>query len=155
MGRLADEIKQTKPLSMESEIYLNLIRTCFALLQQESALLKAFGLSGAQYNALRILRGAEPEGLKCADISERLVTKDPDVTRLLDRLESSGLIARRRNDRDRRVIRARITGAGLGILADLDEPIESLHRRQLAHMSPATLRALNALLEEARRTVTG
>lgn len=153
MGQLAREIQQGKRLTVHSEVFLNAIRTADALIRGESNLLKPHGLTSAQYNVLRILRGAGPDGLRCADVSERLVTRDPDVTRLLDRLEAAGLVSRARNDRDRRVITAALTSAGAALLAELDDPIDQLHRTQLGHMPQATLRQLSALLEEARRTV--
>jgi DNA-binding MarR family transcriptional regulator len=113
-------------------------------------LLKSAGLSHTQYNVLRILRGASPETLSCGEIAQRLITRDPDITRLLDRLESRGLISRMRGTTDRRVVRSTVTPAGLDLLQQLDEPLHQAHLRQLAHMSEQDLQTLVRLLEEAR-----
>src|SRR5919108_1101542 len=103
--RLRMEIHQTKPFaSLEEEAFLNLQRTADALLHGLEAALKPAGLSPSQYNVLRILRGAEAEGLACREVGERMVTRDPDITRLLDRLEARGLVMRARDREDRRVI---------------------------------------------------
>jgi len=150
-GRLQAEIKQTRPFSsLEEEVVLNLQRTADALLRGEAALLKTVDLSPAQYNVLRILRGARPDGLKCREIGGRMVTRDPDVTRLLDRMEKRGLIGRERQSRDRRVVETRITAAGLKLLKSLDAPITALNRQLLAHMDRPSLEILNGLLEKAR-----
>ena len=111
--------------------------------------LKHAGLSLAQYNVLRILRGAGAAGLACGQIGGRLIRHDPDVTRLTDRLEKSGLLERTREAADRRIVRTRITAAGLALLADLDEPVDQLHERQLGHMSDPRLASLKRLLQEA------
>jgi DNA-binding MarR family transcriptional regulator len=150
MGRLRDELKQTKPFGPEEEVFLNLLRTTDVLVRRETELLKSSGLTFSQYNVLRILRGAGPTGLKCADVSERMVTRDPDVTRLLDRLEAQGLAARQRSAEDRRVVTTRITPAGRELLARLDGPTVALLEEQLGHLSRAQLRSLSDLLELAR-----
>lgn len=148
---LQAEIKQTKPFrSLEDEAYLNLLRTADALLRKEVELLKEFGLSPTQYNALRILRGAGDEGVTCGELSDRMLTKDPDVTRLIDRLEGRGLLQRARSDQDRRVVRTRITAAGLDVLARLDEPSDRWTRGQLGHLTKTELREFIRLLERAR-----
>src|SRR5258705_13961324 len=114
---LQAELKQTVPFSSrEQEAYLSVLRTADALQSQVEAKLKEFGLTGTQYNALRILRGAGPEGIPCSEIGERMITRDPDVTRLLDRLQKRGLVERSRGKQDRRVIFAAVTPAGLVIL---------------------------------------
>jgi DNA-binding MarR family transcriptional regulator len=113
-------------------------------------LLKPLDLSPAQYNVLRILRGAGPEGATCGDVTSRLIKHDPDVTRLLDRLERRELIARTREASDRRVVRTRITRAGLALLAELDEPVDALHERQLGHLSERQLADLRALVAAIR-----
>ena len=112
--------------------------------------LKPSGLTPTQYNVLRILRGAGTDGLPCRNISERMVNHDPDVTRLLDRLEAQGLIGRSRDGKDRRVVLSHITPQGLKLLESLDEPVVELHRRQLKHMERAHLETLSGLLETAR-----
>ena len=132
------------------QVFISLIRTADALTRKAEALLKPTGLSGAQYNILRILRGAGEDGLACREIGDRLISRDPDLTRLLDRLDSRGLIARSREIKDRRVVKTRITADGLRILHDLDEPVQSLHRKQLQRLSEKQLRQLLFLLEQAR-----
>lgn len=148
---LQAEIKQTRPFdSLESEAYLNVLRTADALMRKEVEALRAWGLSRTQYNALRILRGAGDDGVTCGELSERMITRDPDVTRLIDRLESRGLLHRVRSERDRRVVRNCITPTGLDLLAQLDEPARAWSKEQLGHLSEQQLRDLIALLEAAR-----
>ncbi len=150
-GRIRKEIKQRKPFRrIEDEAFVTLQRTADALMQGVAAALKPVGLSSAQYNVLRILRGAGPGGLACREIGERMITRDPDITRLLDRLEERGLITRNRDRVDRRVITTRITEKGLRILKDLEGPIEQLHVEQLGHLGDRRLRSLIDLLEVAR-----
>lgn len=145
------EIHQTKPFaSLEEEAFLNLHRTADALLHGLEAALKPVGLSASQYNVLRILRGAEAEGLACREVAERMVTRDPDITRLLDRLEARGLVIRARDRADRRVITVRITPEGLRLLQALEAPVAELPRRQLGHLDEAQLRTLIELLQAAR-----
>lgn len=150
-GRLQREIQQTRPFSsVEEEVVLNVERTSDALQRAFAELLKPSGLSGTQYNVLRILRGAGAAGLRCQEIGNRMITHDPDITRLLDRLERRGLIARRREEKDRRVVTTRITAGGLKVLKELDEPVRKIHRQLLGHMDSQQLAALNNLLERAR-----
>jgi DNA-binding MarR family transcriptional regulator len=154
--RLQAEIHQTKPFrSLEDEAYLNVLRTADALLRKETELLKEYGLSPTQYNALRILRGAGSEGVTCGEVSDRMLTKDPDVTRLLDRLERRGLLRRTRSDQDRRVVRTQITTEGLEVLAKLDDPSDRWTRGQLGHMSETELQDFIRLLERAREGING
>jgi DNA-binding MarR family transcriptional regulator len=131
---------------------MNLQRTADALLRGVEELLKPAGLTPSQYNVLRILRGAGPEGLACGEIAGRMLTRDPDMTRLLDRMDKRGLVTRSRNSRDRRVVVTRITAAGLRLLASLDEPVVNLHKQQLQHLGRERLRQLSSLLEEARES---
>lgn len=153
-GRLRQEIRQGKPFaSLEEEAFLNLLRTANVLSQGLAALLKPAELTPTQYNVLRILRGAGREGLPSGEVGERMVTRDPDVTRLLDRLEKRGLVKRWRDEADRRVVRARITRAGLEVIAPLDEPVAQIHVRQLGHLGAERLGELVELLEEARAGV--
>ena len=150
-GRVRQEIKPRKPFRRtEDEAFVNLLRTGDALMQGVAATLRPTGLSPTQYNILRILRGAEPDGLACREIGERMITRDPDVTRLLDRLEERGLVTRSRGAEDRRRIVTRVTGEGLRILEPLDGPIAALHVKQLGHLGPERLKVLIALLEEVR-----
>jgi len=150
-GRVQKEIKQRKSSRRpEAEAFVNIQRTADALMQGVAATLKPKGLSPTQYNVLRILRGAEPEGLACRKIADRMITRDPDITRLLDRLEDRGLVARSRDREDRRVITTRITEKGLRLLEELDGPVEALHMEQLGHLGAEKLRSLIDLLEAAR-----
>jgi DNA-binding MarR family transcriptional regulator len=135
--------------SSEEAAFLDLLRTTDMLSRGLVTILKPEDLSSTQYNVLRILRGA-PEGLPCGEIAKRMITRDPDITRLLDRLENRGLISRSREARDRRTVMARITGAGLNLLARLDEPVQAAHRKQLGHLGRERLRLLTGLLREAR-----
>src|SRR6266536_5283270 len=113
MGRsLQAELKQKVPFtSREQEAYLSLLRTADALQSSMESKLKEFGLTGTQYNALRILRGAGADGLPCSEVGERMITRDPDITRLLDRLQKRGLVERARGRGDRRVVYGKITAA--------------------------------------------
>jgi DNA-binding MarR family transcriptional regulator len=149
--RLKDEIRQSKPFSSDAEeAFLNMHRTSAVLIREFDLLLKPFGLTSTQYNVLRILRGAGPEGLLCRQVGERMVAPDPDITRMLDRLEKRGLILRARDSRDRRAIFTRITGDGLSLLEKLDEPAKGFHRQRLAHLDKGRLRSLIELLESVR-----
>lgn len=153
-GRLQAAVKQKKPPRLlEEEAFVHLERTADVLLQGVGETLKTAGLSPTQYNVLRILRGAEPAGLACREIGERMINRDPDVTRLLDRLEGRRLVLRTRDRQDRRVITTRITAEGLRLLKELDAPVAQAHSRQLGHLGKVRLRRLIELLELARRQV--
>jgi DNA-binding MarR family transcriptional regulator len=130
----------------EDYLFVAILKAADALSQEAEQLVKAAGLTGAQYNVLRILRGAEPHGLPCRRIAERMISRDPDVTRLLDRMEAHKLITRERQTEDRRVIKTRITAEGLKLLKKLDRPIHELHKRQFRHMSAAHLEQLTELM---------
>jgi DNA-binding MarR family transcriptional regulator len=148
---LREEIKKVRPFeALEQEALLNLVRTADVLASQISEIFKPFALSPTQFNVLRILRGSGPDGLPCGEVAARMITRDPDVTRLLDRMEKRKLISRRRDKDDRRVVCATITDAGLKLLAELDPIVLKAHREQLSHMSEAQLRELIELLELAR-----
>ena len=148
---LQAEIKQTTPFkTLEEEAYLNLLRTADALVRKEVELLKEYQLSPTQYNALRILRGAGSDGVTCSELSDRMLTKDPDVTRLVDRLDARKLIQRARSDQDRRVVRTKITKAGLDVLAEMDKPMVALGKAMLGHMTRKQLEDFIRLLELAR-----
>ena len=150
-GNLQKEIKQKKPFSsLEQEVVLNIMRTSGSLRQSTSEVLKDYDLSGAQYNVLRILRGADDEGLPCSEVGDRLVSRDPDVTRLLDRLEKRGLVERGRSALDRRVVTAKITQKGIELTNELDGPVGEMHASQLGHMKKKALKKLIALLEQVR-----
>jgi DNA-binding MarR family transcriptional regulator len=135
---------------VEAEVFIALQKTADSLGLEAEQLLKPQGLTGTQYNVLRILRGAEPVGLACSGIGDRMISHDPDMTRLLDRMEKRGLITRARQTDDRRVVKTRITSAGLILLKNLDQPVRELHKRQFRHMGPARLKSLAELLEEVR-----
>jgi DNA-binding MarR family transcriptional regulator len=138
------------PLSIENRTFIALLQAADSLTQEAELLVKSAGLTGTQYNVLRILRGAEPEGLPCKNIGDRMISHDPDMTRLLDRMEKRGLITRQRQTDDRRVIKTRITPDALTLLKTLDQPIHDLHKRQFRHMSASRLKVLFDLLEEVR-----
>jgi DNA-binding MarR family transcriptional regulator len=149
-GRLKQEIKQRKPFSgVEEEVVLAILRTADLVAVPMNEVLKPANLSVSQYNVLRILRGAG-EGLPCGEISERMVRRDPDLTRLLDRLEARGLVSRERDARDRRVVLASITPEALKLLEQLDDPVEASLRQSLAHVPKARLKTLLEILEEIR-----
>ena len=148
---LKDEIKKKKPFEHpEEEAYLNLLRTTTVLYSQFECLLKRSGLSEPQYNVLRILRGVGGCGLPSTEIGSRMITRVPDVTRLVDRLEAAGFVERCRIAEDRRVVQVKITARGLETLAQLDEPLLELNKRLLGHMTRKELEELIRLLEKMR-----
>lgn len=150
-GKLQEEIKQTKPFpSRQVEAFLNLQRTADFLMQGVSEALKPAGLTPTQYNILRILRGAGPDGLACRDIGERLITRDPDLTRLLDRMEQRALVTRSREDRDRRVVTVRIAPEGQEILIRLEQPLLEMQRKQFRKLDEPRVQLLIELLELLR-----
>lgn len=151
MRRLEKELKLTRPLeSIEQEAFLNILRTAGTLTHGLLQVLRPLGLSPTQYNVLRILRGSGSDGLTCREVAERLVASDPDVTRILDRMESRGLVVRARPSEDRRVVRTAITMDGWKLLDGLDARIQALHNEQLGHLGSDRLRHLIELLELAR-----
>jgi DNA-binding MarR family transcriptional regulator len=141
--------RRRRATCLEEVAFLELARTTDLLSRGLVRILKTEDLSPTQYNVLRILRGT-PEGLPCGEIAARMITRDPDVTRLLDRLEKRGLISRCRETEDRRMVMARITPEGLKVLSRLDAPVEETHRRQMGHLGKERLRALAELLDAAR-----
>jgi DNA-binding MarR family transcriptional regulator len=150
-GRLRREIRQKKPFgSVQEEVTLALMRTADLVALPVAEVLRDVQLSPSQYNVLRILRGSADPGLSCGEISERMVRRDPDLTRLLDRLEARGLVTRSRGAADRRVVLSAITEEGLALLAELDAPMEARVRERLAHVPVSRLRDLIELLEEVR-----
>lgn len=138
-----------RPACPEEVLFVALLRTADLLSRSPAHLLRGHGLSSNQYNVLRILRGS-PEGLLCGEIAARMITREPDITRLLDRLEKRGLIDRCRHAADRRRVITSITAEGLATLARLDEPICSIHRRQLGHLGQKSLNELSRLLAACR-----
>lgn len=153
-SKLRDEIKQKRPFeSPEQVAYLNLQRTASVLGRGLSEVLRRSGVTRTQYNALRILRGADGP-LTCSEVGERMIARDPDVTRLLDRLEEKELVQRERSAEDRRVVVSEITEQGREVVDDLDGPVGRLHEKQLGHLGEEELRTLTSLLEEARQGET-
>ena len=150
---LAEEIKQTRPFSsVEEETYLSLVRTSAELTHSTDQFLKLFGITQSQYNVLRILRGAGAEGLGRNQIAERMVTPTPDASRLLDRLEESGWVRRKREKEDRRQVTSCITTAGLRLLNKLDAPIAAFHKGQFPGVSKADLHQLTRILSKLRNS---
>jgi DNA-binding MarR family transcriptional regulator len=144
-------VLKPKPGSSPEEVaHLEMMRTMEALSHRFAQVLKAEDLSSTQYNVLRILRGV-PEGLPCGEIGNRMVTRDSDITRLLDRLEKRSLVSRCRESKDRRTVWTRITPEGLELLARLDEPIRKTHLELLGHLGAKRLNLLADLLRLARQ----
>ncbi len=151
---LMEEIKQTKPFEHPGdEALLSILRTAVVLEHAENEALKAHGLTHTQYNVLRILRGAGKRGLCGRDIAERMVSNVPDVSRLLDRMEEMGVIARTRDPDDRRHVTARITAAGRALVADATPDLERATRVRVARLSPAAVAALIRALAVIREPV--
>jgi DNA-binding MarR family transcriptional regulator len=136
--------------SLEQEVFLNLWRTYDRLRAFEDELFNRYELTPQQYNALRLLRAAHPDTMPTLLLARRLVSRAPDITRLLDKLEQRGLIVRDRPADNRRVVRVGITAAGLALLEELREAVRACHARQLGHLSKQELRSLTSLLRAAR-----
>jgi len=148
---LRRQLRQRKPFaSLEQEAYLSIGRTEAELSDAFERALRPFGISAAQYNVLRILRGAGPDGLCRNEIRDRLLSRMPDVTRLLDRMEDAGLVTRVRSDADRRLVSTRLTDGGRALVDRLDRPVAEEHERRLGHLSQGQLRTLIKLLALAR-----
>lgn len=156
MASLRSELHQNRDFeSLEQEAYLNLQRTVGVINGPFLQLFKANQLRPSQYNILRILRGQEGQGLACSHIGERMVTRDPDVTRLVDKLLKMGLVRRVRSDSDRRVVLISITDEGQNLLAEMDDPVRELHHAALGHLTGVELEELNRLLVKARHPDEG
>ena len=150
-GRIQSEIRQSKAFAhISEEAVLNILRTSDVLTQLLTDVLKSSGLSPTQYNVLRILRGAGGKGVCCREIGERLVTRDPDVTRLIDRLEKRDLLMRTRDKEDRRYITIQLTATGMDLVDRLDEPVEMWSRKLVRHISNEDTKILIGLLERLR-----
>lgn len=148
---LQQDLKQKKPFrSLQQEAYLSVVRTATTLTDAMEDLVKARGISATQYNVLRILRGSGAEGLCRNELRDRMLTRMPDMTRLLDRMEDAGLVVRAREGDDRRMVMTRITEKGRRLLDDLDAPVMALHRKQMAGLTDAQLRSLSDLLTLVR-----
>ena len=149
---LREEIRQRKPFaSLAQEAFLSIRRTETVLHDAMDRVLKPHGIAQTQYNVLRMLRGAGPEGLCRNDIRDRLITRMPDVTRLLDRMEEAGLVVRDRGTEDRRLVHTRLTRQGRALVDKLDDEVADEHERQLGHMSADQLQVLIQLLMLARQ----
>jgi len=152
---MGSKSKPSPPIApLEERTFLVLLKLADGLSQECEQLIKAAGLTAAQYNVLRILRGARPQGLACTSISERMISHDPDMTRLLDRLEKRGLITRERQKDDRRVVRTHITEQGMHLLKPVDQPMRELHKKQFQHLSAKRLKGLFELLQQAHNCKT-
>ena len=136
--------------SLEQEVFLNLWRTYDRLRIQEDELFVRFELTPQQYNVLRLLRAAHPAAIPTLTLAARLVSRAPDITRMLDKLEERGLVARVRLPENRRVVQIDITEVGIKLLDNIAAPLQECHARQLGHMSAAELRQLSVLLRAAR-----
>jgi len=151
IDNLEKELKQTKPFSSDEEaVGLAVLVTAEHLRVRGSELFKTRDLTHPQYNVLRILRGAGNEGLSCREIGERMITRDSDITRMLDRLEAQGLIRRERQTDDRRVVLTFISERGMDLLSELDGPVKEMNKQTLGHMSRQELEMLSKLLKKAR-----
>lgn len=151
---LRAEIRQNRPFrSLEQEAFLSVGRTWAVLDHAFSEALRAYDITPTQYNVLRILRGAGETGLCRAEVMERMVAKVPDGTRLLDRMEGAGLIARQRDAKDRRYVTTRITETALALLEKLDGPVQALHREHFAGLDEEDLGRLIELLGRVRSRV--
>jgi DNA-binding MarR family transcriptional regulator len=139
----------------EAGLFVAFMQIADTLGAQAEQVVKTAGLTAAQYNVMRILRGAGRDGLACREIGERMISRDPDITRLLDRMEKRNLITRERQSDDRRVVKTYVTPAGLELLKTLDRPVSALHKRQFQGIAPAKLKALAAMLEEIRSQHAG
>jgi DNA-binding MarR family transcriptional regulator len=145
--------EQSRPLRFDSltqEAYLQLWRTYDRMKAIEDEIFSQFELSAQQYNTLRLLRSVHPEGMATLQIADRLISRAPDITRLIDRLDDRGLVLRTRKPENRRVVEVALTDAGLKLLKDLEEPVRQCHERQLGHLAADELYELIRLMELAR-----
>jgi DNA-binding MarR family transcriptional regulator len=145
-------LKQERPVGSKQELaFLAVLSLAQDLHSEFNELFKASDLTLAQYNVLRILRGAGQLGLACGQIAERMITREPDITRMLDRLERRDLIRRERQKDDRRVVLTFLTDEGVDLLKELDRPVKELHGKQLDSLTETELDRLTKLLEKAKR----
>jgi DNA-binding MarR family transcriptional regulator len=150
-GTLKDEIRQTQPFrSATQEALLSLLRTADVAKNRFSALFEPVGITFQQYNVLRILRGAGPQGLPTLEIGDRMIERTPGVTRIVDRLESKGLVGRERCTEDRRRVWCRIAPAGLALLDRLDGPVDRTDQGIFEGVPRAELEGLIQTLERLR-----
>jgi DNA-binding MarR family transcriptional regulator len=153
ISAVGEEIYQTKAFaSLEEELLVSLLRTTDLLHERFEHIIRPFSISMTQYNVLRILRGAEPKGRTCGEIGERMIAREPDVTRLLERMEKAGLIKRTRDSRDRRVVVTRITSAGLKLLDAMEPKLREIDGL-LKPMGERKIETTLKLLDEVRAHV--
>ncbi len=148
--KLSELIKQERFKSPDQEALFNVLVTGSWILNELAATMAPYGVTPAQYNVLRILRGSHPETLTCSALGQRLLDRTPDVTRLLNRLNRHGLIHRARDEHDRRVVQVGITEAGLALLERMRDDIEAAEQRLTSHLSPSEHQHLSRLLERMR-----
>jgi DNA-binding MarR family transcriptional regulator len=149
-GLRLEIVQEPAFFSVEEEAFLNLLRSADRLQRAFHLKTRDWGLTSTQYNVLRILRGAQPNGLTCSAIGERMIAAEPDITRLLGRLKGLGLIEQERDEQDRRVVWTRITPVGLELLGRMDPVIQRVPVELLGHMKAGELKELIRLLEAAR-----
>ena len=148
---LQEDIRQRKPFtSLEQEAQLTVVRTASLLVDAFEQMLRPYGITATQYNVLRILRGAEPDGLCRNELRDRMLTRMPDVTRLLDRMEDAKLVARARDSEDRRLVSTRITAKGLRLLDEVEDSVTAEHMRRFHHLGKSQLKTLIELLNTVR-----
>ena len=151
MKSLQQEIQQTRPFdSRETEAFLNLVRTHETVTRSVNLFFRECGLTQTLYNVLRIIRGGGDQGVTCTQIGERILTRVPDVTRLVDRLAKAKLVRRMRNKDDRRVVELFLTAKGTALLGEMDAPLTSLHKKNFSHMNERELSTLIRLLTKMR-----
>jgi len=152
MSQLARELKQARPFpSPVPEALLGIMRTAALVELRLADVFRPYGLTPTQYNVLRILRGAGAEGLPRCEVQSRLVAPVADTTRLLDRLERMGFVARTRSTEDRRVVTSKITPRGLAVLEKVAKPLQAFQEKEIGQISEARLRTLIDILDEVRR----
>ena len=148
---LQQELGASQPFQvLEQEVYINLVRTHALLSDRVGELFKQHHLSQPLYNVLKVVARAGKVGMASQSIAQYMVARDPDITRLVDRLEKDRLLERERDERDRRIVRVRIAQSGLDLIQQLDPLIWELHRQQFGHLSQQKLELLSQLLVEAR-----
>ena len=146
------EIAKQKFDSQQQEVYLSLWRTYDRLKALEDELFQSWDLTSQQYNVLRILQSANPKAVPTLKISQRLISRAPDITRMIDKLQERALVNRFRSDEDRRTVLVQITQEGLDLLKKLQQPVKALHISQLGHLSEAQCTNLCKLLQKTRES---
>lgn len=148
---LQEEIRQTRPFSSpEQEALLSIVRTASVLMDDADRALKPYGITSTQYNVLRILRGSEPDGLCRNELRDRMLTRMPDVTRLLDRMEEAGLVVRERSTDDRRMVRTRITKKALDVILRVDPVLQAGEENRFRGVSADRIKTLIEVLAVVR-----